>query len=62
MKQKIGTLQHQQDNQTNLLTQQTEIQGELQSGIQQLFHGYEGKKAGGQIVMSNSITLAEKLD
>ena len=34
MKQKIDTLQHQQDNQTNLMTQQIEIQQERQSGIQ----------------------------
>ena len=30
MKQKISTLQHQQDNQTNLTTQQIEIQREMQ--------------------------------
>ena len=47
MKQKIVTLQHQQDNQTNLITQQIETQREMQSDIQQLFHSYEGKKAGG---------------
>ena len=42
-----------QSNQTNLMTQQIEIQREMQSDIQQLFHSYEGKKAGGQMVISN---------
>ena len=37
MEREIGTLQHQQDNQTNLMTQQTEIQRETQSELQQLF-------------------------
>ena len=31
MKQKIGTLQHKQDNQTSLTSQQIEIQSEMQS-------------------------------
>ena len=31
MKQKIGTLQHKQDNQTSLASQQIEIQSEMQS-------------------------------
>ena len=53
MKRKIVTLQHQQDNQTNLITQQTETQREMQSNIQQLFYSYEGKKAGGQMVVSS---------
>ena len=53
MKRKIVTLQHQQDDQTNLMTQQIEIQREMQSDIQQLFHSYEGKKAGRQMVVSN---------
>ena len=53
VKQKIVTLQHQQDDQTNLMTQQIEIQREMQSDIQQLFHNYEGKKAGRQMVVSN---------
>ena len=47
IKQKIRTLQHQRDNQINLMTQQIELQREMQSGIQQLFNSYEGKKAGG---------------
>ena len=46
MKRTIVTLQHQQDDQTNLMTQQIEIQREMQSDIQQLFHSYEGTKAG----------------
>ena len=37
MKWKIDTLQHQQDDQTNLITWQIEIQKEMQSDIQQLF-------------------------
>ena len=53
MKQKIGTLQHHQDNQTNSMTQQIEIQREMQSDIQQLFHSYKGKKVGCQMVISN---------
>ena len=53
MKQKIVTLKHQQDDQINLMTQQIEIQREMQSDIQQLFHSYEGKKAGRQMVVSN---------
>ena len=53
MKRKIDTLQHQQDDQTNLITQQIEIQQEMQSDIQQLFDSYEGSKAGGQMVVSN---------
>ena len=53
MKRKIVTLQHQQDDQTNLITQQIEIQQEMQSDIQQLFDSYEGRKAGGQMVVSN---------
>ena len=53
MKRKIVTLQHQQDDQTNLMIQQIEIQREMQSDMQQLFHSYEGKKAGRQIVLSN---------
>ena len=53
MKQKIGTLQHQQDNQTNLMTQQIEIQREVQSDISQLFHSYEGQKAGEKMVVRN---------
>ena len=53
MKQKIGSLQHQQDNQTKLMTQQIEIQREMQSEIQQLFHSYKGKKTGSQMVISN---------
>ena len=53
MKQKIGTLQHQQDNQTNLMTQQIEIQREVQSDISQLFHSYEGQKAGRKMVVRN---------
>ena len=53
MKQKIGNLQHQQDNQTNLIIQQIEIQREMQSDSQQLFHSYDGKKTGGQMVISN---------
>ena len=53
MKQKIVTLQHQQDDQTNLMTQQIEIQREMQSYIQQLFHSYEGKKADCQMVVNN---------
>ena len=44
------------------MTQQIEIQREMQSDIQQLFHSYEGKKAGGQMVISNWITLAKKQD
>ena len=44
MKRKIVTLQHQQDDQTNLMTQQIEIQRKMQSDIQQLFHSYESKK------------------
>ena len=52
MKRKIGYLQNQQDNQTNLMTQQIKIQRKMQSDIQQLFHSHEGKKAGGQVVMS----------
>ena len=52
MKQKIGTLLHQQNNQTNLMNQQIEIQREMLSDIQQHFHSYEGKKAGGQMVIS----------
>ena len=46
MKRKIVTLQHQQDDQTNLMTQQIGIQREMQLDIQQLFHSYEGTKAG----------------
>ena len=53
MKRKIVTLKHQQDDQTNLITQQIEIQQEMQSDIQHLFHSYEGRKAGGQMVASN---------
>ena len=53
MKRKIVTLQHQQDDQTNLMIQQIEIQREMQSDMQQLFHSYEGKKAGRQMVLSN---------
>ena len=53
MKRKIITLQHQQDDQTNLMIQQIEIQREMQSDMQQLFHSYEGKKAGRQMVLSN---------
>ena len=53
MKRKIVTLQHQQDYQTNLMTEQTEIQREMQSDIQQLLHSYEGKKTGCQMVLSN---------
>ena len=37
MKREIVTLQHQQDDQTILMTQQIEIQTEMQSDIQQLF-------------------------
>ena len=58
MKRKIGTLQHQQDDQTNLMTQHIEVQRKMQSEIQQLFHRYEGKKAGGQMVVI--ITLVKK--
>ena len=53
MKHKIVTLKHQQDDQINLMTQQIEIQREMQSDIQQLFYSYEGKKAGRQMVVSN---------
>ena len=53
MKRKIVTLQHQQDDQTNLMIQQIEIQRGMQSDMQQLFHSYEGKKAGRQMVLSN---------
>ena len=53
MKRKIVTLQHQQDDQTNLMIQQIEIQREMQSDMQQLYHSYEGKKAGRQMVLSN---------
>ena len=53
MKRTIVTLQHQQDDQTNLMTQQIEIQREMQSDIEQLFHSYEDKKAGGPMVVSN---------
>ena len=53
MKQKIITLQHQQNDQTNLMTQQIEIQREIQSDIQHLFHSYESKKAGHQMFVSN---------
>ena len=53
MKRKIVTLQRQQDDQTNLMTQQIQIQREMQTDIQQLFHSYEGKKAGRQMVVSN---------
>ena len=53
MKRKIVSLQYQQDGQTNLMTQQIELQRATQSDIQQLFHSYEGKKAGGQMVISN---------
>ena len=53
MKQTIVTLKHQQDDQINLMTQQIEIQREMQSDIQQLFHSYEGKNAGRQMVVSN---------
>ena len=53
MKQKTGTLQHHQDNQTNSMTQQMEIQREMQSDIQQLVHSYKGKKVGCQMVISN---------
>ena len=53
MKRKIVTLQHQQDDQTNLMIQQIEIQREMQSDMQQLFHSYEGKKADRQMVLSN---------
>ena len=53
MKRKIVTLQHQQDDQTNLMIQQIEIQREMQSDMQQLFHSYEGEKAGRQMVLSN---------
>ena len=53
MKRTIVTLQHQQDDQTNLMTQQIEIQREMQSDNEQLFHSYEGKKAGGPMVVSN---------
>ena len=55
MKRKIVTLQHQQDDQTNLMTQQIEIQRKMQSDIQQLFHSYEGKKAGCQMVVSKQL-------
>ena len=37
MKQKIGTLQHQQDNQTNLMTQQIEIQREVSQTSRSFF-------------------------
>ena len=53
MKRKIFTLKHQKDDQTNLMTQQIEIQKEMQSDIQQLFYSYEGKKPGRQMVVSN---------
>ena len=52
MKRKIVTLQHQHDDQTNLMTQQIEIQREMQSDIQQFFYGYEGEKTGAQMVIS----------
>ena len=38
MKRKIVTLQHQQDDSTNLMTEQIEFQREMQSDIQQFFH------------------------
>ena len=53
MKRKIVTLQHQQDGQTNLMTQQIDIQREMQSDIHQLFRSYEGTKEGRQMVVSN---------
>ena len=53
MKRKIVTLQYQQNNQTNLMTQKIELQRVMQSDIQQLFHSYEGKNAGGQMAISN---------
>ena len=62
MKQKIGTLQHQQDNQTNLMTQQIETQRETQSDNQHLFHTYEDKKKGYQMNGSNQVTFAENQD
>ena len=55
MTRKIVTLQHQQDDQTNLMTHQIEIQREMQSDIQQLFHSYEDKKAGRQMVVSKQL-------
>ena len=53
MKQKIGTLQNQQDNRTSLMTQQIENQRDMQSDVSQLFHSYEGQKAGGKMVVRN---------
>ena len=53
MKRKIVTLQHQQYNQTNLVTQQTEIHRKMKSDIQQLFHSYACKKVGAKMVVSN---------
>ena len=55
MKQKIGTLQHKQDNQTSLTTQQIEIQSEMQSEIQQLFQSCEGKRADCQMVIADKL-------
>ena len=52
MKPKIGTLQHKQDNQTSLTSQQIEIQSEMQSEIQKLFHSCEGKRADCQMVIA----------
>ena len=40
MKRKIVSLQYQQDGQTNLMTQQIELQRAMQSDMQQLFHSY----------------------
>ena len=39
-KRKIVSLQYQQDGQTNLMTQQIELQRAMQSDMQQLFHSY----------------------
>ena len=55
MKRKIVTLQHQHDDQTNLMTQQIEIKREMQSDMQQLFHSYEGKKVGRHMVVSKQL-------
>ena len=55
IKRKIVTLQHQQDDQTSLMTQQIEIQREMQSDIKQFFYSYEGKKAGHQMVVSKQL-------
>ena len=53
MKRKCVTLQHQKYNQTNLMTQQTEIHREMKLDIQQHFDSYECKKVGAKMVVSN---------